>query len=712
MLRNFQELLVIGGLFCQRGGLRTYSSFLVERKHTQVSRFGSLFVVLLFLSPLSSIAQDSVTTTTSTPNFTQLSGGEKSDSVQKLPSTLFLHMPPQVGRGYLSTWQLTPEAWRYDSVTVDTLFSHSHLFEERLQTGSLYTHTGLRYAPLQYDEFFLRTAHEQNLPPSFRSLWEHLRAEHRNYSAQGPYSHFNAAKNIGSGEGELYARWFYTQNLSPGLNFGFNLLHAEDVSDMINLKSRYNVGELFGSFVYGRFYLSASASLRRMEHHLNGGMTSVRWLLDTVVAQGQIPTYHTNNNTLAGQDTYTIEASYDLVQSHTEHSDSLHSRKIYDHSLLSLLLLQEYRTLSRTYIEPKPPETRSYNIANNYTHDSVHVSEYNGRFGIGYRHNEHIGYSLPTFRLWGGYHYEAFSQPQALLYLRGYAQHQQSSLYVGGNADYRLRILHLGVYGYWYGWGARAGDWYLGTNGNVTPLPHLRDIQLRVSFAMNRSRAHYLEQVHFSNTASWDLRNKLLPRTYLHMGGELRLPWAALRLGMQNRLYRNYSYFDKDCRPSQSPLVNILAGYIQEDFVWNGVNLSSRLAVQKSSEPLVLALPLLSVWGSVGYELDVVPNVMRIRLALACNYRTAYYADTYDVPLGIYHRQSSQLLGNYPFLDLLLNVKWKTANLFVMVGHLNDDWFSRNSFVGIGYPERERYYRFGFQWYFQKPEEEEKAFGQ
>ena len=61
-------------------------------------------------------------------------------------------------------------------------------------------------------------------------------------------------------------------------------------------------------------------------------------------------------------------------------------------------------------------------------------------------------------------------------------------------------------------------------------------------------------------------------------------------------------------------------------------------------------------------------------------------------------------------MDVVLNVKWKSANLFVMVGHLNEDWFGRNSFSSVGYPERERGFRFGFQWYFYTPQDEEKAF--
>ena len=123
-----------------------------------------------------------------------------------------------------------------------------------------------------------------------------------------------------------------------------------------------------------------------------------------------------------------------------------------------------------------------------------------------------------------------------------------------------------------------------------------------------------------------------------------------------------------------------------------------------------LALPRLTAYTSLGYELEPVPGVLRMRLALDASYRTPYYADAYNVPLGLFYRQDTYQVGNYPLLDLVLNLKWKTANVFVMVGHLNEEWFGRDAFAGVLYPERERNFRFGFQWYFYTPHDEEKAF--
>lgn len=643
-----------------------------------------------------------------------LQGGErlnKKDSTVFVPQTLFQQMPVADSVRYLHQWRLNRAAWQYERVEQDTGFLVSHLFDERVRFYHPYTHLSLRYAPMQYDDFFARRASDYAVSPSFNGVWEHLEAEHSNYVAQGPYSHFSATKDIGSGEGELYARWFYTQNLAPGVNFAFNIMHADDLATMVNLKSRYNVGSLSASFIQGRFYASASAAIRRMEHSLNGGMTSKRWLLDTVVAQGQFPVYHTNNSTQLGQDRFTLETGFDLLQERHTQTDTVQKiNHVYKRPTLTLLLLQSYRKLARAYVEPTPPTGRAYNIADNYTHDSVASRSYDVRLGLAYRYNEHGKYYFPSLRAWLGYTYDNYSQPQSLLYLRGYVEEIGKSLYVGANLDYRLPYFVLRGNGVLYWLGERAGDMSLEASLLLHPFQKRRDLSLNLRFMTVRNNPSYFEKYHFSNTASWELGGVLRPTTYLHSEAEFRLPWAKMRLGVKNRLYRQYTYFDVWCVPAQIATLNVLAGYIQEDLQWQGINLTSRLVLQTSSHATALSLPLFTAYGSIGYELEAVPEVLRLRIALECTYRTRYYADTYNVPLGIYHRQYTFQLGNYPFMDLVLNVKWKSANLFVMVGHLNEDWWGRNSFSSVGYPERTRGFRFGFQWYFYTPQEEEKAF--
>ena len=641
------------------------------------------------------------------------------DSVSRLPLTLFSQMPPVARREYVHRWNLQTEAWRYVAQPIDSSFQTSHFFDDRLNPYLPRQTLGLRYAPLQYDEFLARPCEREgtskegkdteSLPPSLQSIALHLLPQHAAFQAQGPYSHFNASNHFSSSEGELYARWFYTQNFAPGLNFAFNVMHAEDKSQMVNLAARYNVGELYASWVYRRWYVSASAIVRRMEHALNGGIDSPHWQRDTIMPQGQMPVRHVQNNTLAAANQFTFEEGFNLLEHTFERQDTTaHIRYQYTAPVLSAFLMQRYRTLSRTYVEPKPPEGGKYLIADNYTHDSVATTSMDFRMALAYRQNPHTRLFLPSLRAWMGVEYNTYLQPQPLLYLRGYAKTDESSVYMGASADYDLRYLYLQGYTRLYLLGERRGDFALQGALRLMPFPTHKDVNLVFHLATVRRSAGRLLRQHYSNTAAWNVT--LAPTTYLHTDAELALPWGDIRLGAANRLYRHYTYFNTESLPVQTDFLNVLALYYQQRASWQGFDLSGRVVFQNSSQAKVLALPRLTSRVSLGYELEPVPGVLRLRLALDATYRTAYYADAYNVPLGLFYRQERYKLGDYPLLDLVLNLKWKTANLFVMVGHLNEEWFGRNAFAGVLYPERERNFRFGFQWYFYAPREEEKAF--
>lgn len=636
-------------------------------------------------------------------------GTPRKDSVQRLPLTLFSQMPTATGRDYVHQWRFQSEAWRYTSVPIDSSFHTAHHFDDRLKPDRPRQHLGIRYAPLQYDEFFARPMCQALLPPSLHSIAQHLQPQHATFQAQGPYSHFNASNHFSSSEGELYARGFYTQNLAPGVNFAFNVMHAEDKSPMVNLSSRYNLGELYASWVQGRWYVSGSAIVRRMEHALNGGLDSPYWQRDTVMPQGQMPVSHVKNNTLAAADLFTLEEGFNILQQTFERQDTVEQiRYQYTEPVLTAFLMQQYRRFSRTYVEPKPPEGRKYLIADNYTHDSVAVSELDFRLALAYRHQPHSHLFFPSLRAWVGMERSDYLQPQHLLYLRGYARAAESSAYLGANTDYNLRYLYLQAHTRLYALGARAGDFTLQASLRLLPIPTQEDFNLLIHFATVRKRPAYLARHHYSNTAAWD--RELAPTTYLHTDAALSLPWANIQIGAANRVYRRFLYFDKETLPAQADLLNVLALYYQQRLVWKGLDFSGRAVFQTSSDVQALALPRLTAYTSLGYELEPVPGVLRMRLALDASYRTPYYADAYNVPLGLFYRQDTYQLGNYPLLDLVLNLKWKTANVFVMVGHLNEEWFGRDAFAGVLYPERERNFRFGFQWYFYTPHDEEKAF--
>ena len=81
-------------------------------------------------------------------------------------------------------------------------------------------------------------------------------------------------------------------------------------------------------------------------------------------------------------------------------------------------------------------------------------------------------------------------------------------------------------------------------------------------------------------------------------------------------------------------------------------------------------------------------------------YNTKYYADAYMPSLNSFHRQHEKQLGNYPFVDVFLNMQLKRFKFFLKVEHVNAGWIDQNYFSVLHYPRNGRDLKFGLSWTF------------
>ena len=89
-----------------------------------------------------------------------------------------------------------------------------------------------------------------------------------------------------------------------------------------------------------------------------------------------------------------------------------------------------------------------------------------------------------------------------------------------------------------------------------------------------------------------------------------------------------------------------------------------------------------------------------MQLGVSGFYRTEFYADAYNPALGVYHNQRVRKIGNYPFVDVFLNARWKRANLFIKLDHANQGLIDNQYFTTLHYPYNPRMVKFGVSWMF------------
>jgi len=67
---------------------------------------------------------------------------------------------------------------------------------------------------------------------------------------------------------------------------------------------------------------------------------------------------------------------------------------------------------------------------------------------------------------------------------------------------------------------------------------------------------------------------------------------------------------------------------------------------------------------------------------------------------GLFYNQVEKKLGNYPYLDLFLNLKLKRTRFFLKLEHVHSGLLNANYFGALHYPMNARMFKFGLSWTF------------
>jgi hypothetical protein len=104
-------------------------------------------------------------------------------------------------------------------------------------------------------------------------------------------------------------------------------------------------------------------------------------------------------------------------------------------------------------------------------------------------------------------------------------------------------------------------------------------------------------------------------------------------------------------------------------------HLTGDILSQISSNSEVLDLPLMSVRSadslSIGSDLSKQTEALNTQLGFDLIYHTPYYSYLYMPATGRFFRQQTATTGNYPFVNVFLNLKLKRTRIFIMFDQVN-----------------------------------------
>jgi hypothetical protein len=253
-------------------------------------------------------------------------------------------------------------------------------------------------------------------------------------------------------------------------------------------------------------------------------------------------------------------------------------------------------------------------------------------------------------------------------------------------------------------YGQRAGDIEAGGNVEARVFVRGRPMSVSGNVRFTTQEASYWAQHYVTNHFIW--HNSFRKEGEMRFDVTLKIPHIGFEASGHQSILTNRVYFGQDCLPRQhAETVSVTGLYVREDLCIpiksSSLNFNHRVMAQWSSDQTVIPVPMVSAYLTYFFEFNVVKDVLRLQIGFEGRYNTRYYAPGYNVGTGQFYNQREKQLGDYAWVDMFVNAKWKRMRILLKIDHLNEDMFgNRNYFSVPHYPMNKRIFKIGISWNF------------
>lgn len=643
---------------------------------------------------------------------------------------LFLPVTAQIDTNtVVYSWMLDESFSNRIRVEVDTLLDNFQNYNPvyrkytAVQTLGNYSLPSVSaiYSERTYREFI-----PGNTFTDFMKIYENTRY----INSRKPFSRLTYIKGGSNQTKEEILDAYHTQNLTKTLNVGANFTTIGSLGHYQFQRAKNNSFRFFSSLA-GRVYsYHLSVNYNKITADENGGVANDSLITDsTFVRSKEIPVLFggTENSINHNPDVYTTinnlniltvqELAFRSKSPKTDSASVIRKTRIFYPKLVYLFRLDRTR---RQYIDINPsvgqlnglyPENY---VSSTLTSDSlVHWKISNAlRLQFQGRRNNHYfidySYELMKYSMMTrspettedmfSYLNEPFTLPginQSANLFNSFVSSGFSKIFAGR--------IDMNLFGKLYLAGYQAGDLSLLANMKLIFGKTERPFIFYGSAEIQSQTPDFLYTRYASNNFIWT-RN--FNRTTLnHLSTNLSLSSKKFDIQGDYYLLSNVIYLNNNALPAQygTPLsILVLSASKQFDF-WKITSIN-KLVYQETENENVIDLPELAFYNSTYlkhlFNFKATGGKLLFMLGFDLFYNTRYYADAYMPALTAFYRQTEKLLGNYPYIDVFLNLQLKRFRFFLKVEHVNAGWIDQNYFSVLHYPKNGRDLKFGLSWTF------------
>ena len=139
--------------------------------------------------------------------------------------------------------------------------------------------------------------------------------------------------------------------------------------------------------------------------------------------------------------------------------------------------------------------------------------------------------------------------------------------------------------------------------------------------------------------------------------------------------------------------------YASKNFKFGKIHLDNEIGINLMDEK-VFSLPTYVGRHSLYFSGNLFKKALGLCTGIEVNYTSDYYAPAFNPAMLTYHQQNNQLMKYYPVTDFFINMKIKSARIFLRMENADQNLFEPGYFTAPTYPAADLNIKFGVSWMF------------
>lgn len=600
-------------------------------------------------------------------------------------------------RNILRIWNLSQDFKEESVLHNDSSLDNFHLTGEEHKQSFLYNNLGNLASAYQPALFFNRqdAFNELFLFNQTSFIYEKNSENVKYFNTRRPYTsifHTTSTKIKNIQTIEL----IHSQNINPYVNFGINYDFVSSAGEYSNQTNKINSVSLTGNISKDRYTGYFTYIYNKFNFENSGGYYPDATDINNIT---QIPYLSESSTSILNQE-FSITQKYKFgTYKNLSYKDTI--IKVLEPSVslsYNLKLERKYRIYRDTEDENGKRYT-VFNYQSGITNDSTgYKALVNAvRFGSEeiFEKKNNMGFSLIIHSSY----YQVFNFKDYISLnnkVHFFENNLSGEIYAKIFNNYNIKLKSI----YFFS-GYRKNDFRTIFKISKQLLADKPASEISINTLYTNQKSDYFTGIYYSNHKIWENDFANINRLDISLG--FTIPEYHLSAKFNAGFIKNYIWFGSIASPGQyTSGIHVLAFDAQKDVHFKVLNIHNNIAVQSSSNPDIISLPIFAGYHSLYFKL-LIKNSLLLNIGYDIKYTTAYKALSYDPSIGqFYLENETDMAGNYPFIGLFVNGKIKkNVFLFVHFSHFNSNLFPSTKPVIVNdYPIYGRLFRFGVKWVF------------